>query len=61
MEEVVKMGKFGFSFSLSRLLGISSAKNRIARQTGIPTTRSGIERKIGRTVIKSILSIFGGK
>jgi hypothetical protein len=55
------MGKFGFSFSLSRLLGISSAKNKIARKTGIPTTRGGLERKIGRTIMKSILSIFGGK
>jgi hypothetical protein len=51
-------GKYGVSFSLSRLLGISGVKNSVARKTGIPTTRGGIERKIGRTIIKSI---FGKK
>ena len=45
------MGKYGFSFSLSRALGISSAKQKFARQTGIPTTKSGIERKVGRTLL----------
>ena len=44
--------KFGFSFSLNRLLGISSLKNKVARKTGVPTTRGGIERKIGRSIIK---------
>ncbi len=39
---------YGFSFSLSRALGISAAKGRIARATGIPTTRSGRQRKFGR-------------
>lgn len=48
----------GVSFSWRRALGISSAKNRIARATGIPTTRSGLERKVGRMVIKAI---FGKK
>jgi hypothetical protein len=46
------MGKFGFSFSLSRLLGITAAKQRFARQTGIPTTKSGIDRKLGSFIIK---------
>ncbi len=45
--------KFGFSFSWKRALGISSAKNKFARMTGIPTTRSGLERKVGRAVIGS--------
>ncbi len=45
-------GNFGLSFSLSRLIGLSGAKNSIARKTGIPTTRGGIERKIGRSIIK---------
>ena len=27
---------------------------KIARQTGIPTTKSGIERKIGKMILKSI-------
>jgi hypothetical protein len=43
--------KFGFSFSLNRALGISAAKQRFARLTGIPTTRGGLDRKIGRMVL----------
>lgn len=45
-------GKYGFSFSLKRLLGISGFKSRIANKTGIPTSRSGMERKIGRKIIR---------
>ena len=48
----------GLSFSWRRALGISAAKNRVARATGIPTTRGGLERIIGRMVIKAI---FGKK
>lgn len=44
-------GKYGFSFSFSRLFGLSGFKNSIARKTGIPTTRGGVERKIGRKII----------
>ena len=44
-------GKYGLSFSLSRLIGLSGAKNSIARKTGVPTTRGGLERKIGRKII----------
>jgi len=42
--------KFGFSFSWKRALGISGAKARLSRKLGIPLTRSGRERKIGRMV-----------
>ena len=35
-------------FSLRRLMGISSAKSKISRAIGIPLTRSGRQRKIGR-------------
>lgn len=45
-------GKYGISFSISRLIGLSGAKNSIARKTGIPTTQGGLERKIGRSIIK---------
>ena len=38
----------GLSFSLKRALGISGIKQKIVAKTGIPTTRSGLERKIGR-------------
>lgn len=52
------MGKFGFSFSLNRLLGITGAKQSFARKTGVPATRGGIERKLGSLIIKSL---FGKK
>ncbi len=42
--------KYGFSFSWKRALGISAAKGRLSRQIGIPLTRSGREREIGRMV-----------
>lgn len=42
----------GLSFSLKRALGITRAKQQVARTTGIPTSRAGVERKIGKTVIK---------
>jgi hypothetical protein len=55
------MGKYGFSFSWKRALGISTAKQRFARQTGIPTTQSGLERKVGRSIISLLLSLITGK
>jgi len=42
------MNKGGFSWN--RLLGISAAKARISRQIGIPLTRSGRQRKLGRAM-----------
>ena len=35
-------------FSWKRLTGISAAKSRISRATGVPFTRSGRNQKIGR-------------
>lgn len=32
-------------FSMSRAMGVSAAKGRIARATGIPTTKSGRKKK----------------
>lgn len=40
------MGKGGFSWK--RAVGISGAKSRISRATGIPLTKSGRKRKVGR-------------
>lgn len=37
-------------FSWKRLSGYSAAKSRISRRTGIPFTRSGRQRKVGRMV-----------
>ena len=42
------MSKFkipGVSFSLNRALGITQAKQKFARETGIPTSKAGFERK----------------
>jgi len=44
----------GFSFSWKRFVGITQAKQKIARETGIPMTKSGVERKIGAAIIKMI-------
>lgn len=45
----------GLSFSRRRALGVTAAKQKIARTTGIPTSRAGIERKIGKTIINTLL------
>jgi hypothetical protein len=37
-------------FSWKRAVGISAAKSRISRRTGIPLTRGGRQRKVGRIV-----------
>jgi len=44
----------GFSFSWKRFVGITQAKQKIARETGIPMTKSGVERKIGAAIVKMI-------
>ena len=38
----------GLSFSWKRALGITKAKRKIAKMTGIPTTRSGRRNKAAR-------------
>lgn len=40
--------KYGFSFSWKRATGLSAAKSRLSRQIGIPLTRAGRQRKLGR-------------
>lgn len=44
----------GLSFSWKRAVGLSQAKQKIARETGIPLSKSGLERKIGRTILKML-------
>jgi hypothetical protein len=39
-------------------LGITKVKQKIAKETGIPTTKAGVERKIGGIIIKTL---FGKK
>lgn len=43
-----KSGIPGLSFSMNRALGITNAKRKIAKATGIPTTKSGRRAKVGR-------------
>ena len=45
----------GLSFSWKRALGITQAKQKFARETGIPTSKAGLERKIGKMVLNDIL------
>lgn len=44
----------GLSFSLKRAVGITKVKQKVAKAIGIPTTKQGLERKIGGAIIKKI-------
>lgn len=37
----------GLTFSWKRALGITKVKQKIVKETGIPLTKQGLERKIG--------------
>ena len=43
----------GITFSLKRAVGVTKVKQKIAKATGIPLTRQGLERKIGGAVLKA--------
>ena len=45
----------GLSYSLKRAVGVTKLKQKVARATGIPTTKLGLERKIGGAILKGIL------
>ncbi len=45
----------GLSFSWKRAIGITQLKQKIARETGIPTSKAGLERKIGNMIINALL------
>jgi len=60
---MAKRKKYGFSFSWKRATGISAAKGKISKKTGIPLTKSGRQRKVGRALgccIPFILLVGGG-
>lgn len=42
----------GLSFSWKRAIGLTRARQRFARRTGVPTTKQGVQRKVGATVLK---------
>ena len=44
----------GLTFSWKRAIGLTQAKQKIARATGIPMTKQGLERKIGNAILKGI-------
>lgn len=48
----------GLSFSWKRVIGVSKLKRDFAKATGIPTSRNGLERKIGGAIINAV---FGKK
>ena len=45
----------GLSYSLKRAVGVTKLKQKVARATGIPTTKQGLERKIDSAILKGIL------
>lgn len=45
----------GLSFSWKRALGITKTRQKIARKIGVPTTKHGIERKLGKFIIDIVL------
>lgn len=45
----------GVTFSLKRAVGLTAAKQKISRKTGIPLTKGGLERKVGKMVIDGLL------
>ena len=45
---------FGLSFSWKRLLGLSGLRSSFASKTGIPTTKGGLERKIGNALLRML-------
>lgn len=49
---MIKIRIPGVTFSWKRALGITKIKQKIARETGIPTTKQGLERKIGGELLK---------
>ena len=44
----------GLYFSWKRALGITQATQKFARQTGIPTSKAGVERKIGKMILDAL-------
>ena len=48
----------GLSFSWKRALGVTKVKREFTKATGIPTTKAGVDRRGGGTIINAI---FGKK
>ena len=48
----------GVTFSWKRAIGLTKARQQLARKTGIPTTKNGLERKVGNMIVSAL---FGKK
>ncbi len=48
----------GLTFSWKRALGITKAKQRVAKAIGIPMPKQGIERKVGRAIINELAKLM---
>ena len=46
---MAKTGIPGLTFSWKRALGVTNAKRKVAKATGIPTTKSGRRNRAGRS------------
>ncbi|KAB2966086.1 MAG: hypothetical protein F9K16_00260 [Thermoanaerobaculia bacterium] len=53
-----KKGIPGLSFSWKRASGLSSAKGKLSRELGVPLSRSGRQRKLGREMGCCVLAAF---
>lgn len=50
-----KLGIPGVSFSWKRALGLTQLRQKLAKAIGVPTTRSGLEKKIGSTILSILI------
>lgn len=46
-----------FGFSWKRALGITTAKRKIAKATGIPTTKQGRKNKRNAKIVKTLFGL----
>ena len=54
MAKKTNTGISGLSFSWKRALGVTQTKQKIARGTGVPMSKAGVERKIGNIILKAL-------
>ncbi len=48
----------GLTFSWKRAIGLTQARQQLARKIGIPTSKAGLERKVGNMIVSAL---FGKK
>ena len=49
----------GLSWSWKRAVRLTAMRQRLARRVGVPTTKAGLERKVGRAVLGRLLRLLG--